>query len=310
MGESLILQAALRWREHYPAIRRRFQITIIDREADWKCESLALRYPHLSRLFDIQPLSMNVRSPEFQRAAFLFDDEHRCRVDLVFITMDDNVLNLNTALMLIKRMNSTCVPVVVRSTEGTGLSKLIKESPAAPDNFSNLHIFGLLDRTCTPDLLLGGTHELLAEALQNEQIRQQEVQVQAAPSDPAMRPWNQLGESHKEAVRRQIDHLGVMLHAMGCAIYPMDDWDAPLFTFTDSEVETMARLQHQHWVDDQTAAGWRFTAGQPNESRRTHPFLVAWEELPEAERRRLSSQAREIPSFLARAGFQAVRNNG
>ena len=121
MGESLVVQAAREWRElhgqnHNPKLR----ISVIDLDAQAKCESLSVRYPQLVKVCDIQALPMNVRSAEFERGDYLFDQEHKCCASAVYINLDDDSLGLHTGLVVNQRLRHKKIPVVVRMVEETG----------------------------------------------------------------------------------------------------------------------------------------------------------------------------------------------
>ena len=74
MGENVLLHAARDWRSQQPDPARRLRIKIIDRRAIQKIESLYVRYPRLAAACELAPLQMEIHSPEFERARFLFDD--------------------------------------------------------------------------------------------------------------------------------------------------------------------------------------------------------------------------------------------
>lgn len=43
--------------------------------------------------------------------------------------------------------------------------------------------------------------------------------------------------------------------------------------------------QHEHWMAEKKAAGWRYGPVK-DEGKKTHPMMVPYEDLPEAERRK------------------------
>ena len=62
--------------------------------------------------------------------------------------------------------------VVVRMAQDAGLAVLLRDVDAGSERFRDLRAFGLLDRTCHPDQVLRGTHEILARAIHEEYLRQ------------------------------------------------------------------------------------------------------------------------------------------
>ena len=306
MGESLVLQAAKEWQQSRGASDELLCITLVDQEAVLRAESLMVRYPQLTRTCDLLPLEIEVHSPEFHRAEFLYD-QGRGEVDSVYICLDDDSLGLDTGLRLSHQMRNHPIPIVVRMTEEAGLARLLLAEPNGKRVFENLHAFGLLNQTCTADLLLGGTHEMLARALHEEYRSHQLEHGQTPEANPALVPWDRLSEMTKESNRRQADHIGLKLKAIGCGIGPLRDWEAPNFEFTPQEIEAMARLEHERWSQERRAAGWRYALGERDEVRKTHPSLVSWEELPDSEKEKNRITVRELPRLLARAGFEVSR---
>jgi len=310
LGESLVLQAARNWRETHTPNGLQLHITIIDLDWEWKFDSLSVRYPHLSKICKMDGLKMNVRSPDFLRGDFLFNSQGLCDLDGIFICMENDSLNLNTALTLLRRMRPQGVPIIIRMSEGAGLAALLEDDEGSDSVFANLHAFGLLDRTCTAELLLGGVYERLAQAFHEEYVRAGEKTGETVQSNPALAPWEQLPEGLQEANRRQVDHLSAELKAIGYVIAPLSDWDAPGIAFTDEQIEKISGLEHQFWCEDLFKEGWTLAALPKDPTHRTHPDLIAWDELSEEEKEKGRHTARKIPAFLAQAGFQVERLKG
>ncbi|MBU0491886.1 MAG: NAD-binding protein [Chloroflexi bacterium] len=304
LGESLVVRAARDWWDRRPEGGHPMRITVIDRAADARCASLAVRYPRLADACDLVPQQIDIRSPEFLRAEFLRDSQGQCAVDAAYVCLDDDSLGLHAGLVLLQQLRPYQVPIVVRMAEEAGLATLLR---GGRDGASGpLRAFGLLDRTCTPDLLLGGTHEVLARALHEDYVRQQAQAGQTPPTNPILVPWSDLPAPIQEANRRQVDRLCARLRTVGYSIAPLVDWDAGSFRFPAAEVEQMAGLEHDEWCAEQRRAGWTYAPGPKDSRQKTHPDLLAWTELSEPEREKNRSVVRELPGLLARAGFQVV----
>jgi hypothetical protein len=307
LGESLVLYAAQGWRDRPFATERRLRITVIDREAEARCESLEVCYPGLKAVCDLVPLEIEVQSPAFQRAEFLYDGAGSCQVDAVYVCLDDDSLSLHTGLTLLQRLRQNNIPILVRLIEEGGLARLLRDREGCESLFGCLRAFGLLDRTCAPSLVLGGTHEILARAIHEEYVQQQEAEGETAETNPSVVPWDALPEQKRESNRRQVDHIGAKLRDVGCGITLLTDWDAASFQFTPEEVEQLARLEHERWCDELRAEGWTHAEGPKDAHARTHPSLVGWEALSESEKEKDRNTVQHLPRFLARTGFQIYR---
>jgi voltage-gated potassium channel Kch len=305
LGESLVVHAARSWHTKSSARSRRLRMTIVDREAERKVESLCLRYPQLARACEFIALSMDIKWPEFQEAKFLFDRRGRCVVTIAYVCLDDDALGLSAALALRQRTRDQSIPIVVRTEQDAGLAMLMKGLAGDGDGFENLHAFGLLDRTCQPELLLGGTHEIIARAIHEGYVRYRGALNQAPQLDPAVVPWEGLSEEYQESCRRQADHIGAKLKAIGCGIAPLTDWDAELFSFTQTELEHMAKMEHERWMDERQHEGW--TYGPRDIEKKTNPLLVPWERLSEEIKGLNREMIRELPAFLASVDLQIYR---
>jgi hypothetical protein len=153
-------------------------------------------------------------------------------------------------------------------------------------------------------LLLGGTHETLARAIHEEYVRAQTAAGDTPQTNAALFPWDELPEHVKESNRRQADHVGAKLKAVGCGLAPLTDWDAESFSFTPEEVDVMARLEHDRFVRERRSGGWTHVPGLKNLASQTGPDLVPWEALSEGVREKDRNAVRGLPRFLARAGLQ------
>ncbi|MFQ5864543.1 MAG: NAD-binding protein [bacterium] len=307
LGESLIVHAAKKWKALSSPANEKLRITIIDQLAKIKLESLCLRYPQLPKVCELVPQQINIESPDFQRADFLFDDHNKCNITSVYVCLDDDPFALSAALALHYRLREYKIPIVVRMTHDAGLATLLRGEEVAGGTFDRLHAFGLLDKTYKPELLLAGTHEILARAIHEDYVYKQRKEGQTPQTNPSMVPWEELPEQLKESNRRQADHIGIKLQAIGCGIAPLTDWDAELFEFTEEEIELMAEMEHERWMSERLQAGWRYAPGEKNIKKKTSPYLVPMQELPEEIKELDRNTVRELPLFLAQAGFQIYR---
>jgi hypothetical protein len=306
MGESLVVQAARRWRVRHGHTGRRLRLTLVDLQAERKCVSLYERYPRLKALCELMPVQLDVRSPEFEQGLFLVDARGRLDISAAFVCIDDDSLGLSTALALLHKVRGRGVPIYVRLGREAGLAALLGEDVSDGMGFAALHAFGLLDRTCHPDLLLRVTREQLAQALHEEYLRVAAAAGDTPATNAAMVPWSRLPEAMRESNRREADHIAAKLHAVGCGLGPLTDWDADAFAFTPDEVERLAEMEHARWLDEQRALGWT-TGSHKDEVKRTNPLLVPWAELAPDRRTQLHNVIRRLPRLLADAGFQIYR---
>ncbi len=308
MGKSLIVGAARRWLTLHAGAGPRPRITIVDREAERRKDSLLLRHPQLEQVCELVPVRTDVTWPEFEEGRFLFDAEGRCDVTTIYVCLDDDVRGLAAGLDLLQRVREHGVTIVVRTAEKAGLAAALGSERPGGDGLELLHAFPLLDLTCTPEQLLGETpSERLARTIHEDYVQREREKGETVETNPSIVEWDELPESLRESNRRQADHLGAKLKAVGCGSAPLTGSEAEPIAFSPEEVELLAELEHKRWMAERLFEGWTHAPGPKNLERKTSPALVAWEELPETEKEKDRATAGQLPACLARASFQVYR---
>jgi RyR domain len=150
-----------------------------------------------------------------------------------------------------------------------------------------------------PDLV----REVLARAI-HESYRVDQAGRKAA-DDPAMADWDELPEHLRESNRDQAAHIVDKLHALGYTVHAAGDGSEPI-AFTPEEVERMAVMEHDRFVAERRAAGWRPGPERDVDAKVT-PYLVSWDDLPEHVREWDREPVRRIPELLADVGLEVRR---
>jgi len=306
-GTSLVVQAARDWYPRFRDTGQRLTITMVDRQATAHSDALCSLYPQLATACVLLPHDLDVNDAGYLRASFLEGEREHGPVTTAYVCLDQDSLALSAGLSLLQSLHDRPASVVVRLGAQAGLATYVQDARRTPASAAQLHAFPLLERTCVPDLVLGGTHEQLARAIHAEYCRHQAAQGDTPATNPSLRPWSELPAAVAEDNRRQADEVGVKLAAVDCGLTALTDWDADLFAFTPAEIEKLAEMEHQRWVDDHLREGWRYAAGEKRPDKKTHPGLVPWSELPESERDKDRDLMRSLPVFLVRAGYQVRR---
>lgn len=155
LGEALLVQAAADWRKKRERISDRFHVTLIDRHARAKKEWLMLRYPDLDDACRSVFLEMDVHFPGFPGGIGLEGGDGIRPVSAAYVCVDGDSLALFTALALHECLKGKDVPIVVRMTEEAGLAALLGSDDSGDGLIEGVHAVGLLDVTCSLDLVLG-----------------------------------------------------------------------------------------------------------------------------------------------------------
>jgi RyR domain len=153
-----------------------------------------------------------------------------------------------------------------------------------------------LERSPRREQLAASNHE------RHRQDRAAAGESEAA--NPLLVPWQQLSEQQRELSRSSADHISVKLATIGYRIVPAPS-NAPILTFTESELDLLAQLEHDRWCQERLAHGWRHGANR-DDNAKIHPDLVPWPELPEPRRRIDRDHVNAIPQLLSEIGLRAI----
>ncbi|MDO8728068.1 MAG: NAD-binding protein [Candidatus Methanoperedens sp.] len=303
IGENLIVQIARTWRSTHKELvelGKRLCITLIDKDAESIKRSICLQNPQLEKVCEFVALELDVRSSEFYQSKLLLESQDR-DITSVYVCLDEDYLGLPVALMVRKQLRDEKIPIIVQTSQDSGMVTLLEGG-----GFENIHVFGLLDRACGPELVLGGIREVLARAIHEEYLTHQKKTAQNSSKNPSNVPWEELPEGLKESNRLQADHIGVKLKAIDCGISPLIDWDAISFEFSTEEIELMAEMEHERWVEERQSDGWKFGSTKNLEGK-ISPYLVPWNQLSDEIKGYDRIFIRKLPAFLYESGFQIYR---
>lgn len=87
---------------------------------------------------------------------------------------------------------------------------------------------------------------------------------------------------------------------------PLDTRDVNLPKELEELIKEMARNVHDVWAQGRIAEGWTY-GEQRDDKKRTHPCLVPYEELPDAEREYDRQTAVQTLKLILKLGFKIHR---
>lgn len=303
MGESVALQAA---RLLHLANGSRARMTLIDRKAEERRRRFLGRCPGFTAVADLDVLEGDVEYADVLGQLEEWGRDPGRLLDIV-VCFDDDRRGLACALALIERLRERRVPVRVRMSQEAGLSTLARGTGTGSWT-GRISVFGMIDRLCTRESVLGESLDQLAREAHEDYLRRKVAQGEAPGSRPSLRPWSELDEFYRESNRQQADHIPVKLRAIGCHTEPTPlDADTGGFAFTPEEVELLARMEHERWCARHLLDGWRW-GDTHDELARTHPCILPWEKLEERYRDNDRGAVRHIPELLALVSQRIVRD--
>jgi hypothetical protein len=163
-----------------------------------------------------------------------------------------------------------------------------------PDEFSDEQI----------EIMARAAHEAFFESMTSKGFQYGPEINTGLKTHPALVEYEELPEDFREANRATVRDIPHKLRLFGYRIQPNDDQGA-LSTFSDTELEQLAQLEHRRWMEQRLESGWTF-GPKTDPARKVHASLIVWDELSEEEREKDREMIRCIPRVLAEAGFVIV----
>lgn len=153
------------------------------------------------------------------------------------------------------------------------------------------------------DVLLAAAKEKIARCNHEEYLNAKKDSV--AKDDPAMFPYDQLPESLKESCRAAAEDIFQKLQKSGFGIRPVTK-EPQFLDFTPTELELMSKEEHERFVNERIAAGWRL-GPEKDIANKISPYLLPWDQLEDPIKELDRSSVRSIPKLLAKAGFEIYK---
>ena len=301
LAENLIVHfARLWWENRY--IGDTFKVTLATADADHHIKRLHQRYPALASVCSFDP----VREDNFEAIVNRAPATAGQSPGKIYVCLEEPTESLTLALELREKADSIPVSIVAVVDHLDGLSSLCQSLSKDSGNVG-LNIFPALDRTCSADPLLASIRERLARAIHEDYVLQQQRSGHSVADNKSMVPWAVLSESDRNSNRQQAEHISAKLTEAGLSIEPSTDWRAQRFIFSEEEIENLARLEHERWVQERTASGVKYGPVKDKKGN-TNPCLIPWKELPEEEKEKDRDSVRNLPLLIGMVGFKIVRD--
>ena len=221
----------------------------------------------------------------------------------ILVCVEDDADALARGAAWIERAPAAEVFVAVRN------ETLEQSLDAASVRPARMRIVGVLTRVLSTALLEDTAIEAIARARHELYVRREIERGVTPEANEALVAWEELEEALRESNRRFADSVGDKIAEVGGILVPRElgAADPAELRLSPADLEDLAREEHDRWVAERLAAGWRYTDGAKDVARRLSPLLVPWEELPEAERDKDRDGVRSLPELLAAAGYELRR---
>jgi len=71
----------------------------------------------------------------------------------------------------------------------------------------------------------------------------------------------------------------------------------------------MAEIEHVRWCEERLKQGWTYHKSLKDIKKKTSPYLVPWNDLPEDIKELDYNTVKDLPAFLALVGLQICRKH-
>ncbi len=156
------------------------------------------------------------------------------------------------------------------------------------------------------DIGAQGTHELVARAIHEAYIQQQMDAGVTPDMNPSMRPWSKLPTHVREPNIRQAEDISRKLLKIQCGIGLATDNEEPPFSFTEEEVDLLAKSEHERWMNEKFKKGWVLGTTRSDRDR-IHDCLVPWNDLSLPQRDKDRSAIVALPEILSKVHLKIFR---
>ncbi len=290
MGQSVALQAA---RIGHFANSRKLRVTVVDKRADEVRAGFLALYPQFGQVCDVNFIQASARSVEVNEKLVGWAGERECLLT-VAVCLDDDSRSLTRALGVAEKLHDDNVAILVRMEEDIGLASLLVCEGACHALVRRVTAFGQINRVCALERLMSDRQDRIARRMHEAYLTVARHDPNKRPDDEALKDWDQLPESYKDANRHVADHLDVKLRAVGVTTGQSLTRD-----FTADEIEILSRMEHARWLAERLLAGWRHGPPPKDERRKTNPNIVPWEQLDEVNKEKDRETVRALRQWLA-----------
>lgn len=118
--------------------------------------------------------------------------------------------------------------------------------------------------------------------------------------------FDKLPDSLKYSNLRQAMDIPEKLRKMGWMMCPMAGAAEPVMEIPKDYVESLAEQEHEAWVDERKSTGW-ILGNTVNAIRKTTPYLIPYNKLPEDIKQLDRDPVENIPILLQKIGMAVIK---
>ena len=305
LGQQLLLSISKTW---YQRINKELKadITIIGREVSRGVEQITNKYSYLLDSCDLNVIDLH----DFDQYSIgeklgkRFGIENKKQI---YICLDQDLDTIKCGFIINSIFSGEKTSIVVITKRNEGMAKLVANMHKPISDNVNLHFAGFYENACNIDYLLNGLIERISRSLHSGYLSYVKTK-DGSGYIQTKNKWVDLPNKYKESCRKEAEHIYNRLTLIGCELIITRHWDDQQFQFSEDEIETLSRSEHERWKKERLAAGWKL-GDKRNEKKRINPNLVKWDSLPCDVQEYNKRETMRIPINLARVGITIRRKS-
>ncbi len=179
-----------------------------------------------------------------------------------------------------------------------------EQSALPPEEQLDMHVDAeIFSKLVSRDVLFNSNMEKLAQEIHEEYRKS--MKGKKSPDHAAMKPWKELSQANKKSNMDQALQIPEKLQKLHYDFMPAIGIPKD-FKFSQDEIEILAKMEHERWIDERLAEGWKQdeTIKESNHEHKLSPYLIPWEKLTEKVKNWDRNPVRNIPNLLKKAGFE------
>ncbi len=296
------------------ALGQKLRIIVFDEKADKAKERFSVTNPAALEWASVEFVKANVSegSPDLTRVLEPKLEEAKPLLGIAVALGDDQV-SLSAALevrSILDRNSHLHVPVYVRLEYYRRLGELVRDLENKSSFGDRVQIFGTLEETLSPGVLLESKLDKFALALHAEYLsRPKEDKNPKADVE-----WPRLPEIFKMSNRWRADHSPLLMQLAG--MYVQDPESPEVATtkapavapLSAAQIETLARLEHRRYQIER-----RMVENRPRSAWRDDPSLYDWTDSPDNKKELAAGnkdynreEVAKLPQIMAELGIEML----
>ena len=145
----------------------------------------------------------------------------------------------------------------------------------------------------------------IAQAIHEKYVK---YMTEKGKKQPNAKPWNDLSVEFKLSNLNQAKSYSEKLALIKCEMTLKDENREAVTSFTDDEILSMAKQEHQRWMDEKISDGWVY-AELRDDKKKHHNCLIEWDKLSEEVQNWDKDPVRNMIEILDSVGYGVYRKN-